>query len=26
MDWLHIVAVAALVIIGVIIYVNKRKG
>lgn len=25
MDWLHIVAVIALVIIGVVMYVNKRK-
>ena len=26
MDWLHIIAVVALVIIGVVIYINKRQG
>jgi hypothetical protein len=26
MDWLHIVAVVALVVIGVVIYVNKRNA
>jgi len=26
MDWLHIVAVIALVVIGVVIYFNKRQG
>lgn len=25
MDWLHIIAVIALIIIGVMIYINKRK-
>jgi len=26
MDWLHIIAVIALVVIGVVIYFNKRNG
>jgi len=26
MDWLHIVAVVALIVIGVVIYINKRNG
>jgi hypothetical protein len=26
MDWLHIVAVAALIVIGVVIYINKRNA
>jgi hypothetical protein len=26
MDWLHIIAVVALVVIGVVIYINKKNG
>jgi len=26
MDWIHIVAVVALIVIGVVIYVNKRNA
>jgi hypothetical protein len=26
MDWLHIIAVVALIVIGVVIYVNKKNG
>lgn len=26
MDWLHIIAVIVLVVIGIAIYLNKRKG